>query len=119
VSPGPAASSVKLRAVSDAKRSTIGTYQHYLPAAFLGRFSTDAKKRARSRTLWVQSLAAPRSYVSSASKVGGEIGLYDVDDDSLRPERTLDSAWGYESFVPKALDALDGGISRRTAVSGS
>ena len=93
--------------MGDAKRSTAGTYQHYLPAAFLRRFSADAKKSARSRPLWVRSLAAARSHVSSASKVGGEIGLYDVDDDSLGPERTLDFAWGYESFVPGALDALE------------
>jgi hypothetical protein len=93
--------------MGDAKRSTVGTYQHYLPAAFLGRFSADTKKSPRSRPLWVRSLAAPRSHVSSASKVGGDIGLYDVDDDSLGPEKTLDYAWGYESFVPRALDALE------------
>jgi len=93
--------------MADANRSTVGTYQHYLPAAFLGRFSADTKKSARSRPLWVRSLAAPRSHVSSASKVGGEIGLYDVDDDSLGPEKTLDYAWGYESFVPRALAALE------------
>ena len=93
--------------MGDPKRSTVGTYQHYLPAAFLGRFSADAKKSARSRPLWVRSVAAPRSHVSSASKVGGEIGLYDVDDDSLGPDRTLDVAWRYESFVPRALDALE------------
>lgn len=93
--------------MGDAERSTVGTYQHYLPAAFLGRFSADARKSARSRPLWVRSLAAPRSHVSSASKVGGGTGLYDVDDDSLGPERTLDFAWGYESFVPRALDALE------------
>lgn len=93
--------------MGDATRSTVGTYQHYLPAAFLGRFSADAKKSARARPLWVRSLSAPRSHVSSASKVGGEVGLYDVDDDSLGPEKTLDSAWGYESFVPRALDALE------------
>jgi hypothetical protein len=33
--------------------------------------------------------------VSAASKVGGELGLNDVDDDSFGPDRTLDFAWGY------------------------
>jgi len=77
------------------------------------------KKSARSRPLWVRSLAAPRSHVSSASKVGGEIGLYDVDDDSLGPERTLDFAWGYESFVPRALDTLEQRDQPPDAAAGS
>jgi hypothetical protein len=76
--------------MGDAKRSTVGTYQHYLPAAFLGRFSADTKKSARSRPLWVRGLAARRSHVSSALKVGGEVGVYDVDDGTLGREKALD-----------------------------
>jgi hypothetical protein len=69
--------------VGDTRCSTVGTYQHYLPAAYLGRFSADTKKAARDRPLWVRSLAAPRPHIAAASKVGGEVGLYDVKDDSL------------------------------------
>jgi hypothetical protein len=93
--------------VGNTRHSTVGTYQHYLPASYLGRFSADTKKAARSRPLWVRSLAAPRPHIAAASKVGGEVGLYDVNDDSLGPEKTLDTAWGYESYVPRALDALE------------
>jgi tetratricopeptide (TPR) repeat protein len=93
--------------VGNTRHSTVGTYQHYLPASYLGRFSADTKKVARSRPLWVRSLTAPRSHIAAASKVGGAVGLYDVDGDSLGPEKTLDTAWGYESYVPRALDALE------------
>lgn len=92
--------------MANATHSPVGTYQHYLPAAYLGRFSADTKNAARDRPLWVRSLAAPRSYIAAASKVGGKVGLYDVDDDSLGPDKTLDTAWGYENYLPRALEAL-------------
>jgi hypothetical protein len=85
---------------------TRGTYQHYIPAAFIGRFSWDLSKRARSRPVWVRSVHAPRSYVSSASTIAGQIGLYDLSGDSLGSDRTVDIAWGYERALPAALDRL-------------
>jgi len=85
---------------------TRGTYQHFMPAAFVGRFSWDLSKRARSRPVWVRSVHAPRSYVSSASRIAGQIGLYDLSGDSLGSGGTVDIAWGYERTLPGALDRL-------------
>jgi hypothetical protein len=86
---------------------SAGTYQHYLPASLLGRFSWQATKRARNRPLWVSSLETPRPYVSSASKIAGEVGLYDVTDGSLGADDSVDVAWGYERSLPQALDSLE------------
>jgi len=89
------------------KRSSAGTYQHYLPAALLGRFSWDPHKAARKRPLWVFSSEAQRPYVSAASNVAGKVGLYDIADGSVGDSDTVDIAWGYERSLPQALDSVE------------
>lgn len=83
-----------------------GTLQHYVPAAFLGRFSSSTTGRSRRRKLWVQDASAAAPYETKAEKLATEIGLYDVDDETLGTAATADIAWGYEGFLTPALDAL-------------
>lgn len=89
-----------------AERSTRGTNQHFIPAAYLGRFSVEAEGRARKRTVWARNTQAPNSFPSRAENLASQIGLYDVEDASMGQGRTADIAWAYESGLPGALDQL-------------
>jgi hypothetical protein len=84
-----------------------GGRQHYLPAAYLGRFSWKTSKRPRNRPLWVRDLRSRRPYIRSAEDVAWELGLYDVRDDSLGQAGTADVTWGYERQLSRAIDALE------------
>ena len=88
------------------KGGKSGDRQHFQPAAYLGQFSSDTSKRPRERQLWVRDSRADHPFQKSAENVAWDIGLYDIDDDSVAGARTLDTAWDYEKSLPEALDAL-------------
>ena len=92
--------------MGDPGHSSRGTFQHYVPAAFLGRFSASTSDRSRKRNLWVFDTGTAEPYEKKAEKLAAETGLYDVDDGTLGPDATADVAWGYESFLTPALDTL-------------
>jgi hypothetical protein len=50
---------------------------------------------------------APRPYVASASRIAGQVGLYDVGGGAAGDLETVDIAWGYERNLPQALDSLE------------
>ena len=86
--------------------SPRGGRQHFIPAAFIGRFSANDTGRARKRKVWVRDLRATKISHRAAANLAREIGLYDVEDDRLGQGRTLDIAWSYEVSLPGALDQL-------------
>ena len=83
-----------------------GERQHYVPASFIARFSSQQTGQTRKRRLWVRESGAERAYSKPARKLAYEIGLYDVENDSMGSKKTLDIAWNYETSLPAALDAL-------------
>ena len=83
-----------------------GDRQHHVPAALIGRFSTDATaKRARQRKVWVKGSDSALPIQKRAERVAHRVGLYDTHD-GLAADLDVDAAWGYEPLLPRALDAL-------------
>ncbi len=83
-----------------------GRRDHYLPAAYLGRFSNITTRRARKRPLHVADRRATSTFVQSAENIACRPGLYDLpepDTDWLGDHIDL---WGYEAGLPAALDQL-------------
>lgn len=95
-----------LDAMSDVDGAPRGTNQHFIPAAYLGRFSESGAGRVRSRTLWAVDRRASRPHRTTAERVARASGLYDLTNTTSRHGGTVDTAWGYESGLPQALDAL-------------
>ena len=84
--------------------STIGTYQHRLPASIIGGFG-DRRSGARLRdaTVQVTHLASGRSFLQKASRVGGETGAFDF----VNRDATADTLWNdVEQHLQPALDTL-------------
>ena len=85
--------------------------QHYIPAGFLGRFSTDAAiKPSRDRLLATIDLSkAEPAFQAKASSVGGINNLYKINDYHNDPQR-LDRSWNsYESGLNTAINDLIAG----------
>lgn len=103
-----------------AERPTVRAsrqHQHFIPAAFLGRFSGDRSGRPRTRLLWVRDHRGDRPFISRAGKLARELGIYDVSDGSLGEEQSIDALWSiYEPNLPRALEALN---SRSIPINGS
>ena len=95
-----------LDAMSDVDWASRGTNQHFIPAAYLGRFSDSGVGRVRSRPIWAVDRRASRPLRTTAEHVARASGLYDLTDTTYPPGGTVDTAWGYESGLPQALDAL-------------
>jgi uncharacterized protein DUF4238 len=102
--------------VSKKTPSTRGQQQHYVPAAYLGRFSSDESRRFRERRLWVRDRRADRVFIQPAEKIARKIAIYDVEDDSMGVGRTLDIAWGYEAGLSDSLTAL---VDRDSTLDGT
>ncbi len=83
--------------------------QHYLPAAFIGRFSVGRQGRLRKRPIWVRRVGGG-SFQTTARHVAYQDGLYDVTEPSPLPYAG-DGSWRYEARLTQALDAL--GDARR------
>jgi hypothetical protein len=56
--------------------SAPGTRQHFLPAAFIGRFSTATTGRTRRRRVWTVRRASTEPELVSAQDVGFRWDLY-------------------------------------------
>jgi hypothetical protein len=80
--------------------------RHYIPAAYIGRFSASASSRARDRPVWVRRRKPTKPFQRAASDLGYEINLYDYSYHADGTVRSIDDAWGYERELTAALDAL-------------
>lgn len=73
---------------------------HYLPAGFIGRFSSDTAGAYRKRRLWVYNWKASKTLNTAAGAIGYKHGLY-----NLHGGKTIDK-WGYEGPLNRVLDDL-------------
>ncbi len=73
---------------------------HYLPAGFIGRFSSDATGAYRDRKLWTYNVKARKTLNTAASAIGYKKGLYNLHDG-----RTVDK-WDYEGPLNRVLDDI-------------
>lgn len=79
--------------------------QHYIPASYIGRFSSNTKGPLRKRSVWVQRVGqAP--YRTSAERVGSARGIYDRRRSIGNEPTTVDGSWKYEGDLPAALTKL-------------
>lgn len=85
---------------------------HYLPAAYIGRFSGERRANLRSRDclIWTAHLGASQPVQQKASSIGYEKGLYDLHPEGNSPSlgNSVDT-WIYERELPYILDALSSG----------
>jgi len=56
------------------------TNHHYLPAAFIGRFSLSTTVRVRKRAVWMYSSKAQKLLLVSAETIGHRKSLYNLAD---------------------------------------
>src|SRR5947209_6550054 len=80
---------------------------HYLPAAFIGRFSQDTLGALRDRHIWVNNGKARKILKSTPASIGYKKGLYNLKDGS-----NIDK-WDYESSLNITLTK----ISNRQQIS--
>lgn len=79
-------------------------FDHYIPAAFLARFSLDTDAPRRSRRVWVVDKHFGRLFQTPVSSICGAHELYSVAHEN---PRIIDKMWsGYEGRLNEALDAL-------------
>jgi hypothetical protein len=73
---------------------------HYLPAAFIGRFSLSTATRIRERAVWTYNSKAKKLLLVAPSAIGHRKGLYNTSDGN-----TVDK-WKYEDQLGRVLDSL-------------
>src|SRR4051812_41391139 len=76
---------------------------HYLPAAFIGRFSNDTFFPARDRSIFVYDRKKGITAPSTPNKIGFKKGLYDLR--ATHGATSIDK-WSYEGRLSEVLDAL-------------
>lgn len=88
---------------------------HWIPAAFLGRFAVVDESRAlRKREILV--MRKEKRFWTSAEKIGYKNGLYDMDDcPEVLDCHAADKQWElYEADLPRVLDlAIEGTLSAK------
>lgn len=93
-------------------RKYLMAKDHYLPAAYIGRFSEEYKTgtNARRCRVWAAHVGAQRVNPQSAESLGFVKGLYDMVESGPGPSvgSSVDH-WKYESDLPCVLDALCAG----------
>ncbi len=78
---------------------------HYLPAAYIGQFSTVSTGKSRNRKIFVGDKTAMSIFESTPKNICAEIDFYKLYNDS--DFNQIDELWkGYESDLPGAIDAL-------------
>ncbi|WP_426510331.1 DUF4238 domain-containing protein [Dactylosporangium sp. McL0621] len=83
------------------------TLQHYLPAAFLGRFSEDVSGSLRQRRVWVQRRDKTQAFRVAAEKIGAENNFYKLNDPQNFGQDVVDETWArYEQHLAFALARL-------------
>ena len=81
-----------------------GSRHHWLPAAFIGRFSAQTSGRLRKRSVWTANRVAQQSFVTTPERRAQQQSLYDLEGgEHLRGH--IDQ-WHYEQDLPAAIDAL-------------
>lgn len=70
---------------------------HYLPAAFIGRFSQDTSGALRNRHIWVNNGKAGKILSTTPSSIGYKKGLY-----ALKNGSDIDK-WNYEGLLNRVL----------------
>ncbi len=83
-----------------------GRRDHFLPAAYLGRFSDVLTGRARRRPLYVADRRTSSTFTQSAENIACRPGLYDLPGPSDGWLGEHIDMWGYEVGLPAALDGL-------------
>jgi hypothetical protein len=87
---------------------------HFIPAAFLGRFSCDDQQPSRSRRLSVMRPESLGPYRARAETIGFARDLYHVDFDTSSSDhgaRFVDALW--DEYEPRLATALDMVIENR------
>src|SRR5690242_17178172 len=86
---------------------------HYLPAALIGRFSSDSAGAARTRRMYYARRGMRRAALMKAENVGYQNSLYFTDNHGVVTQKSVPPTTvdpfvnGYEPALPKALDALE------------
>ncbi|MGX7680670.1 DUF4238 domain-containing protein [Jatrophihabitans sp. DSM 45814] len=82
---------------------------HYLPAAFIGRFSDDTAGARRDRQIFVRRRDQTEVFSTTPSKIARVHDLYTMSKDDGPPD-SVDEIWqAYESKIGPALDDLCNG----------
>lgn len=93
-----------------------GPKQHFLPAAFIGRFSEAQTGASRKRQVWVVRRGEQRPHKSAARRVGFALDLYTLIDPSELDATLIDQMWStVEATLPEALDDLVAGRDGKMA----
>jgi len=79
---------------------------HYIPAAYLGRFSWVTTGRLRKRPLYVAHVGVDKIFYRSAEDLAYKEGLYNVSGSETTWLGEHIDAWDYEGRLPQALDEL-------------
>lgn len=80
-------------------------FDHYIPASYLGRFSSEEDRPRRRRRLWIADQQQGRVLWQAAETICGARDFYSVSS-SLDP-RLIDKMWtSYEPDLNRALDRL-------------
>jgi len=79
---------------------------HYLPAAYIGRFSYGEQAKSRDRPVWVRRNGVARTFIESPSKLAFQIGLYNLPETDGWLGEHID-VWDYEHRLPGALTQLE------------
>lgn len=86
-----------------------GRRQHFIPAAYLGRFSARGTGALRDRPLWVMRRGAKAPFVRKAADLSFRRDLYTLSHDPTSEDDPffIDKLWqSIEGGLPFALDAL-------------
>lgn len=88
---------------------------HYIPATYIGRFSSDPATAGRDRVVFVGNRISHKTFTSRARTVGSERDFYLLSDHRDDP-RLVDNLWQeYEGPLSQALDQLvEGRLDART-----
>ncbi len=79
---------------------------HYIPAAYLGRFSWVTTGRPRKRPLYVARVGVDKIFCRSAEDLACKEGLYNLPGSEATWLGEHIDAWDYEGRLPQALDNL-------------
>jgi hypothetical protein len=80
---------------------------HYLPAAFLARFSRDKTFPMRDRHVWILRSGQTQAHYQRTANVGFIKNMYKLHDPGSLYPNAVDETWqGYEKRLGEALDIL-------------
>lgn len=82
---------------------------HYIPAAYIGRFSGKSKGRARERPIAVYNVRSKTIRTVKASSIGARKGMYKLvegDRDESQLNDDIDNWAAYETSIPRVLDQI-------------